>query len=181
MVEKDVVQSLFLYELSKSEMPFVFKGGTSLSKAYGLIDRFSEDIDLSASRRPTEAERRKIKDLIVHTGEDLGLHLNNPEEIQSRHSYNRYEFVFDSLFGEATQGMIVETSFYQRVYPSELHKVDSFVGRYPNFKADGGYYVYGRTIIYQDQNKVIYGNTLMEPVYLGKKLSVTGMIKSIGM
>jgi len=24
----------------------VFKGGTSLSKAYGLIDRFSEDIDL---------------------------------------------------------------------------------------------------------------------------------------
>lgn len=130
MVEKDVVQSLFLYELSKSEMPFVFKGGTSLSKAYGLIDRFSEDIDLSASRRPTEAERRKIKDLIVHIGEDLGLHLNNPEEIQSRHSYNRYEFVFDSLFGEATQGMVVETSFYQRVYPSELHKVDSFVGRY---------------------------------------------------
>jgi hypothetical protein len=27
-----------------------FKGGTSLSKAYGLIDRFSEDIDLTISR-----------------------------------------------------------------------------------------------------------------------------------
>lgn len=28
----------------------LFKGGTSLSKAYGLIDRFSEDIDLSLDR-----------------------------------------------------------------------------------------------------------------------------------
>jgi hypothetical protein len=27
----------------------VFKGGTSLSKVYGVIDRFSEDIDLSMS------------------------------------------------------------------------------------------------------------------------------------
>ena len=28
----------------------LFKGGTSLSKAWGLIDRFSEDIDLSLNR-----------------------------------------------------------------------------------------------------------------------------------
>ena len=47
MVEKDTIQSMFLYELAKVELPFVFKGGTSLSKAYNLIDRFSEDIDLS--------------------------------------------------------------------------------------------------------------------------------------
>lgn len=29
---------------------FIFKGGTSLSKAYGIIQRFSEDIDLTISR-----------------------------------------------------------------------------------------------------------------------------------
>ena len=28
----------------------VFKGGTSLSKAWGLIDRFSEDVDLAVDR-----------------------------------------------------------------------------------------------------------------------------------
>lgn len=28
----------------------IFKGGTSLSKAYGLIERFSEDIDISIDR-----------------------------------------------------------------------------------------------------------------------------------
>lgn len=59
MVEKDTVQSMILFEISKSELPFVFKGGTSLSKAYGLIDRFSEDIDLSMNRKPTESEKKK--------------------------------------------------------------------------------------------------------------------------
>ena len=57
MVEKDTIQSMILLKLSKSEEPFVFKGGTSLSKAYGLIDRFSEDIDLSMNRKPTESEK----------------------------------------------------------------------------------------------------------------------------
>ena len=96
MVEKDTIQSFFLYELAKSALPFVFKGGTSLSKAYGLIDRFSEDIDLSMNRRPTESERRHTKNMLISIGEQLGLTLSNPEGIQSRHSYNRYVFQYDS-------------------------------------------------------------------------------------
>lgn len=35
-----------LFSSSEWKTKFVFKGGTSLSKAYGLIERFSEDIDL---------------------------------------------------------------------------------------------------------------------------------------
>jgi Nucleotidyl transferase AbiEii toxin, Type IV TA system len=35
-----------LFEKSRFGKSLVFKGGTSLSKAYGLIERFSEDIDL---------------------------------------------------------------------------------------------------------------------------------------
>lgn len=34
-----------------SEPKLVFKGGTSLSKVYGLIDRFSEDVDLTVDRQ----------------------------------------------------------------------------------------------------------------------------------
>ena len=41
LVEKDTIQSMFLNELSKVNLPFVFKGGTSLSKAYNLINRLS--------------------------------------------------------------------------------------------------------------------------------------------
>lgn len=48
-VEKDYYVSLFLKELQKldSNIQIVFKGGTSLSKCYDVIDRFSEDIDLA--------------------------------------------------------------------------------------------------------------------------------------
>ena len=52
-VEKDwwVVQTLsILFEMEIGKH-MVFKGGTSLSKAWGLIERFSEDIDLAVDRR----------------------------------------------------------------------------------------------------------------------------------
>lgn len=53
IIEKDywvvwVLERLFSLEKVKSHL--TFKGGTSLSKVYGLIDRFSEDIDLSIER-----------------------------------------------------------------------------------------------------------------------------------
>ncbi|MEE1086562.1 MAG: nucleotidyl transferase AbiEii/AbiGii toxin family protein [Schaedlerella sp.] len=130
MVEKDTIQSMFLYELAKSELPFVFKGGTSLSKAYNLIDRFSEDIDLSMNRRPTQTERKRSKELILGIAANLGLVLSNPDEIKSRHDYNKYVFKYDSMFAEIPLETIVETSYYQTVYPVEKHTVGSFVGKF---------------------------------------------------
>lgn len=130
MIEKDTIQSMILSGVSQSDLPFVFKGGTSLSKAYGLIDRFSEDIDLSMNRKLTEGEKKQTKNIILSLAEDLGLTLTNTEDIQSRHSYNKYVFKYESLFSEVPLGLIVETSFYQDVYPAEVHDVYSFVGRF---------------------------------------------------
>ena len=130
MVEKDTIQSMFLYELAKSELSFVFKGGTSLSKAYDLIDRFSEDIDLSMNRRPTQSERVKSKEIVISIAEDLGLSLSNPDEIKSRYDYNKYVFQYDSMFATIPLEIIVETSYYQAVYPVEKHVVGSFVGKF---------------------------------------------------
>ncbi|MDR3093375.1 MAG: nucleotidyl transferase AbiEii/AbiGii toxin family protein, partial [Bacteroidales bacterium] len=52
VVEKDwwVVQTLRLITQMDIADQIVFKGGTSLSKAWGLIDRFSEDIDIAINR-----------------------------------------------------------------------------------------------------------------------------------
>ncbi|AJP71709.1 nucleotidyl transferase AbiEii/AbiGii toxin family protein [Sphingomonas hengshuiensis] len=53
IIEKDFWVCWTLRRLVGSaalEGSFTFKGGTSLSKAYGLIHRFSEDIDLTISR-----------------------------------------------------------------------------------------------------------------------------------
>lgn len=130
MVEKDTIQSMIILDLSKSEIPFVFKGGTSLSKAYGLIDRFSEDIDLSMNRKPTESEKKKTKNIITEIGERMGFKLANPNDIQSRHSYNKYVFEYESLFSDIPLEMIIETSFYQAVYPVGVHTVHSFIGRF---------------------------------------------------
>lgn len=130
MVEKDTIQSMFLLELSKVELPFVFKGGTSLAKAYELIDRFSEDIDLSMNRKPTESERKASKKIIVSIAEFLGMTLSNPEKIMSRHDYNMYVFKYTSLFADMPMEIIIETSYYQPVYPVEKHTVGSFVGRF---------------------------------------------------
>ena len=130
MVEKDTVQSMFLLELSKIDLPFVFKGGTSLSKAYNRIDRFSEDIDLSMNRKPTQTERKASKEHIVEIAKSLGMELTNPDQIKSRHDYNMYVFSYDSLFASKPMEIIVETSYYQTVYPVEKHEVGSFVGKF---------------------------------------------------
>lgn len=52
IVEKDLWVSTLLeiiFSFSFADK-LVFKGGTSLSKVWGLIDRFSEDIDLAVDR-----------------------------------------------------------------------------------------------------------------------------------
>lgn len=49
LVEKDYWIMQSLYGLKKQGYQFELKGGTSLSKGYGIIHRFSEDIDLHIS------------------------------------------------------------------------------------------------------------------------------------
>lgn len=70
VVEKDFwvcwTLSRLFGPLAATALPkLCFKGGTSLSKAYGLIERFSEDIDLSIDRstllRPEETDPLKFE------------------------------------------------------------------------------------------------------------------------
>ena len=51
-VEKDYWLTFLLYRLAQlsTSKDVVFKGGTSLSKGYKLIRRFSEDVDLAVLR-----------------------------------------------------------------------------------------------------------------------------------
>ncbi|MGK5595396.1 MAG: nucleotidyl transferase AbiEii/AbiGii toxin family protein [Parachlamydiaceae bacterium] len=77
IIEKDfwVVWILSrLFSLEKVKPHLTFKGGTSLSKVYRLIDRFSEDIDLSIERdffgfgipnNPENAPSKKKQNIII--------------------------------------------------------------------------------------------------------------------
>jgi hypothetical protein len=46
LVEKDYWVTHTLWSLDQAGLTVLFKGGTSLSKGYGIIERFSEDIDV---------------------------------------------------------------------------------------------------------------------------------------
>ena len=47
MIEKDYYVTMILRLLSEQLELCVFKGGTSLSKGFHVINRFSEDIDIT--------------------------------------------------------------------------------------------------------------------------------------
>src|ERR1700686_4967130 len=55
LVEKDYWITHSLYGLQKLGLTFELKGGTSLSKGFQIIDRFSEDIDIHIDRRQERA------------------------------------------------------------------------------------------------------------------------------
>lgn len=74
-VEKDWYATELLVEIAKIDFaPVVFTGGTSLSKAYGLIQRFSEDLDFricTSGKSYTKSERKAIRERILAAVETI--------------------------------------------------------------------------------------------------------------
>lgn len=134
IIEKDYYVTAFLKSLVARQPQIIFKGGTSLSKSYNLIKRFSEDIDLNleCDKRPTESQRKHLKENIISTVEEFGFELTNPNQVRSRRDYNRYVIDFPSIFGlpALKQYLVVETSVFLRAYPSRKMNASSFVYEY---------------------------------------------------
>ena len=65
VIEKDYYVTMLLHLLAQKAPDCVFKGGTSLSKCFQAIDRFSEDIDIAFSNRLSGAQRRDLKNTAI--------------------------------------------------------------------------------------------------------------------
>lgn len=62
----------------------VFKGGTSLSKGFHVINRFSEDIDITFKEHIGESRRKKLKNVVLKgISEELEMPIANWNETQS--------------------------------------------------------------------------------------------------
>ncbi len=86
VVEKDYYVTLILKLLSEQLDQCVFKGGTSLSKGFHVIDRFSEDIDITFKEHIGESRRKKLKNVTLKgISEELGMPVANWEATQSDH------------------------------------------------------------------------------------------------
>lgn len=131
IIEKDYYVTLFLKELVSISPDIIFKGGTSLSKCYHLIDRFSEDIDLNieTETKPSESRRKHLKSSIVSVIEKLGFTLTNSENVRSRRDYNRYIIDYPSVLGASylKEMLIIETAVYQRAYPTVRKTAGSLI------------------------------------------------------
>ena len=65
IIEKDYYVTLLLKKITEKCPDIIFKGGTSLSKCFKLINRFSEDIDIGLNcDKATEGKRKRLKAFI---------------------------------------------------------------------------------------------------------------------
>lgn len=133
-VEKDYWVTKALKHLSASAYAAhaVFKGGTSLSKAYRLIHRFSEDIDLAISAGALSDGQRKKLLKAVEEAAAQGLTLIEDARISKGSSYRktvyRYPRHIDGdAFGQASPELLIEVNAFTTPEPFEAKPVQTLI------------------------------------------------------
>lgn len=106
---------------------FVFKGGTSLSKAYGIIERFSEDIDLLVITTATgKALKRVLRAVADRTSTDLGIEHERAHE--GRGFLNaRYTYPARREVGFLSPGVLLEMGSRGGPLPNQRRSVQSLM------------------------------------------------------
>lgn len=136
IIEKDYYVTLFLKDIVELQPEIIFKGGTSLSKCYKLINRFSEDIDLNidTETKPTEGQRKNLKRNIVSIIDKFHFNLENADDVKSRRDYNRYVIDYPTIFPSdyLKEHLIVETAVYIKAYPCKRMTASSIIYDYLN-------------------------------------------------
>ena len=136
-VEKDYWVTFALFTIFNNEIAkdTVFKGGTSLSKCYQMIDRFSEDIDLVVLRREGETDSKlksklktvsKVVESILPEVPMEGITHKMGMNRKTAHSYNK-EFKGD--YGQVRDVIILESTWLGYYEPYTTKSIISFVGQ----------------------------------------------------
>ena len=139
-VEKDYWVTFILKRLSQSQYreKVVFKGGTSLSKVFGLIDRFSEDIDLAIIQEEGQSNN-KIGKLIKSIQNELtpGFREIVTENTSQKKNFRKNEYAYDRILDAVSEGsagmnrnLVLEINSLANPVPNERLSVNSLVGRF---------------------------------------------------
>jgi hypothetical protein len=117
-------------EGSTKPVRFIFKGGTSLSRVYGLIQRFSEDIDVLAvfPPGPGPSARRTV---MKQVDADIKQHLAISSTVgTSETGVKRYTtYTYPTAFGATNlkEGVLLELGSRGGTHPVSLHEYLSLV------------------------------------------------------
>ncbi len=134
IVEKDYWVTHVLQALRGSEFrnAFIFKGGTSLSKGWNLIDRFSEDIDLLliGDGLGGKAKRRRTEEIEIFVGGLPGLRFDkdnpaNRSGKESRTSCFRYRSVARDGLGALLPYVKLEIGFRGGIEPNVMRPIQA--------------------------------------------------------
>ena len=135
-IEKDYWLFLILKEIFKNDKRgYVFKGGTSLSKCHHLINRFSEDIDISYSSPFGEVNsgeiKRKFKG-ITDAIKAVGLGIANPDKLRWNRYFNQFQCPYNSFYSDTNieKKVVIELAAQTPSFPSEEKEFSSFIGDY---------------------------------------------------
>lgn len=136
IIEKDYYVTIILKALQEKISDMVFKGGTSLTKCYHILDRFSEDIDLpytAESGIPGDSRKRKLKKAVVSTMNEFDFKIVNLDMTRSRRDYNCYRAIYPSIYGQSNilkSEVVVETYVAILPFPTIKCKVDNYIYRF---------------------------------------------------
>jgi hypothetical protein len=136
-IEKDywITHSLSLMSQSDDAGKLVFKGGTSLSKAYRLVNRFSEDIDIAVINS-SSFTGNQLKTLIRKVAKNMtaGLQEVYVDGITSKGSnFYKTVYAYPNVLGQSPKSavssgnLLVEINTFANPYPFETKQIKSFI------------------------------------------------------
>ena len=136
LIEKDYYVCLFLKEAVLNIPGLVFKGGTSLSKCFKLINRFSEDIDLTLDLKHSSQsfKRNAIRELIRISELHPFNHINKDEiKLHTHSNYNCLNVEYESLYNQNVplkSEIKIEMTYLAKCYPHETSSIISYIGEF---------------------------------------------------
>lgn len=137
-VEKDYWLTSVLQALSQSPERHmtVFKGGTSLAKAWGIIERFSEDVDIAFIAEGLTGNQVKTRMDKISKSITRGVPEIFDEGVTSkgskfRRTVHQYSPVFTLPEGtQVAPYLIFEFNTFANPYPFEERQITSFMGEF---------------------------------------------------
>jgi len=139
LIEKDYWVTLALKNLSNSSYAkkIVFKGGTSLSKAHKIIQRFSEDIDLAVivdDKSTPSAIRTQLGNTEDACSKGfVEVDIQGKTSKGSKYRRTFWSFPKNDLsgeYGDAGEYILIEVNSFTKPEPHENKQIESLIAEY---------------------------------------------------
>lgn len=146
-IEKDywICRSLSLMADGDKDNRAIFKGGTSLTKAYGIGARFSEDIDVAIAEAWT-LSGNQLKNLIRRTSKNMTAGLEElviPGLTSKGSHYHKAFYTYPQAIDVSQTGaikagqLLVEINSFANPYPFEQRTLSSFLTDFLQLSGNG--------------------------------------------